>query len=66
MIAESSTIPTPRPPGAVSLIVLELSREEHGYENFVNCALDGDDCDEAKNGVRRVPEFQEPLEHFQY
>ena len=59
--AESTTVPLARPPGAVSLLVLQLTREEHGDEDLLDRTLDGDDGDDAEHRVRSVPELKEPL-----
>ena len=61
MRTESTTVPLARPPCAVGLVVLELTREEDGDEDFVHGTLNGDDCDQPKYGVRCVPELEEPL-----
>ena len=61
MRPETTAVPLARPPRAVRLVVLELAREEDRDEDLVDRALDEDDRDEAEDGVRNVPELQEPL-----
>ena len=61
MRAQPTAVPLARPPRAVRLVVLELTREEDRDEDLVDRALDEDDRDEAEDGVRNVPELQEPL-----
>jgi len=51
MVAETTAGPFTSPPGQVGLVVLELSGEEHGNENLVDGALDGDDGDQSEDGV---------------
>lgn len=60
--AEAAAVPLSGPPGAVRFIVLELAREEDGDEDLVDSTLDEDDADEAKDGMRDVPELEEPLQ----
>jgi hypothetical protein len=60
--AETATIPFAGPPRPIGLIVLEFSRQQHRDHDFVNGALDSDDRTEAKDGVRCIPELDEPLE----
>ena len=59
--AEATAVPLARPPRAVSLLMLELTREEHGDENLLDRALDGDDGNDTEDSVRRIPELEEPL-----
>ena len=60
--AKVTAVPDARPPGAVRLIVLELTAEEQRDADLVHRTLDGDDRDDTQDSVRRVPEFQEPLQ----
>jgi hypothetical protein len=41
--------------------VLELSGEEHGNEDLEDTSLHRDDGDDAEDGVRCVPQLEEPL-----
>ena len=61
MRAEAATVPFTGPPRAVGLVVLELAGEDEGDDEFVDCALDGDDGEETDDDVRAVPEFEDPL-----
>ena len=45
MIAKVAVPPLAGPPGAVGLVVLELTGEEDGDQALVNSALDEDDRD---------------------
>lgn len=60
--AESAVVPHSGPPGPVDLVVLELSREEEGDEELVKEALDEARCDDTEDGVRDVPDLEEPEE----
>jgi len=51
MRAQATAIPLSGPPGAVRLIVLELSGEEHRDENLMHGALDENDGDNAEHRV---------------
>lgn len=42
--------------------MLELSGKEDGDQDFHDGTLDGDDGNNTEDGMRGVPEFQEPLE----
>ena len=46
--------------------MLELTRQEHGDEHFVDGSLDVDDGDETKDRVRDIPRLEEPLQQCQY
>ena len=59
--AQTTAVPLARPPRAVRLVVLELTRQEHGDEDLVNRTLDEDDRNKTEDGVRDVPELEEPL-----
>lgn len=61
--AEAAAVPLAGPPGAVSLLVLQLTREEHGDENLLDRTLDGDDGDDTEYRVRRIPKLKEPLQN---
>lgn len=61
MVPKAATIPFPSPPSAIGLVVLELTGEEDGDEDFVDCTLDGDDSNETEHGVGRIPGLEEPL-----
>ena len=61
MRAEAAAVPFTGPPRAVGLVMLELAREDEGDDEFVDCALDGDDGEETDDDVRAVPEFEDPL-----
>ena len=61
MVSETSSVPLASPPSQVSLVVFELTGEEHGDEDFVDSTLDENDGDKTKNGVSDIPEFEEPL-----
>jgi hypothetical protein len=61
VVAETATIPATGPPRAIGLVVLEFTREEDRDKNLVDRTLDGDHRDESKDGVREVPELEEPL-----
>ena len=63
MVSETSSVPLASPPSQVGLVVFELTGEEHGDEDLLDCALNGDDSDDTKHGVRCVPKLQEPLQH---
>ena len=60
---ETAAIPSTCPPCAVGFVMLELARQEHGNQDLVDGTLNGDNRNETKNRVRRVPGFQEPLQH---
>jgi hypothetical protein len=47
MITQSSAVPLAGPPGAIGLIVFELSTEADGDENFVDGALYRDSGDQS-------------------
>lgn len=59
--AEAAVEPNTRPPCPVGLVVLELARQEYRNEDLEYAPLDGYDGDEAEDGVRGVPAFEEPL-----
>ena len=61
MITQATAIPLARPPSLVRLIMLELTCQKDRDEDFLNSPLDGDDSDEAKNSMRRIPQLEEPL-----
>lgn len=61
LAAQPSVVPLARPPGPVSLLVRQFSRKEDGDEDLLDGALNGNDCNQSKYRMRRVPEFQEPL-----
>lgn len=42
--------------------MLEFTGKENGDEDLLDRTLDGDDRDDTQDSVRRVPEFQEPLQ----
>lgn len=60
-IAESASVPLACPPCAIRLIMLELTSEEDGDEDFLDRALDGDDRNNTKHSVRCIPKLKEPL-----
>ena len=62
MLAQATTKPTPSPPCAIRLVVLEFSREEDGNKDLVNGSLDVDHTYEPKDGMRWIPQFEEPLQ----
>lgn len=41
--------------------MLELTGEEHGDEDLLDSALDGDNRNDTKDCMRRIPKFEEPL-----
>jgi hypothetical protein len=47
IVAKALAVPHTRPPRPVRFIVLKLSREEDGDEDFVNRPLDVDDANET-------------------
>ncbi len=59
---KTTTVPASRPPSAVGLVMLELTREYQSDQDLEDGALDGNDGDNAKHGVRGVPELEEPQE----
>ena len=61
MVSKTSSVPLASPPSQVGLVVFELTREEHGDDDFVDSALDENDGNKTKNGVSDIPEFEEPL-----
>lgn len=61
MGTETTSIPSPSPPGTVRFIVLEFTRQEDRDKNLVHRTLDRDDGNETKNRMRGVPTLQEPL-----
>ena len=65
VVAQAAAVPLAGPPRAVRLVVLELTGQEDGDEDLVNSALDVDDGDETENGMRDVPQLQEPLNGYQ-
>ena len=58
---EASSVPLARPPRPICLVVLELTREEHRDQDFVDGALNEDDSNQPKDGVSDIPQLQEPL-----
>ena len=59
--AQTAVEPYTRPPRPIRLVVLEFTRQEYGNKDLEDTALDGDDGDEAEDGVGGVPAFEEPL-----
>lgn len=55
-------MPLAGPPCAIRLVGLVLASEEHCDEDLLDGTLDGDDGDNTKHGVRRIPELEEPLQ----
>jgi len=60
--AQPTSVPSSSPPCLVGLVVLELARQEHSNEDLVDGPLDGDDGDEAQDGMRCIPTLEIPLE----
>ena len=48
---KASSGPFTSPPCSVGFIVLELSSEEGGNDDLVNCALNGNDTDDTEDSV---------------
>lgn len=61
VVAQPTSVPATSPPCSVRLVVLELTSEEDGDEEFVDGTLDKDGGDETEDCVRGVPGFEEPL-----
>jgi hypothetical protein len=59
---EAAVEPDTSPPGAVGLVVLELSRQEDGDENLEDGTLDSNDGNHAEDSVRSVPHLEVPQE----
>jgi len=62
MVTKTTASPFASPPSQVCLVVLEFSRKEHGDENLVDGALNGDDGNQSEDSVGGIPELKEPQE----
>ena len=49
--SKTTTVPLARPPRAIGLVVLKLTRQEDSDEDLVDGALDVDNGNETQNGV---------------
>lgn len=58
---QPSSIPFPCPPCAVGFVVLVLSSQEYGNQDFLKSPLNCDDGDDAQDCVGCVPKLKEPL-----
>lgn len=60
---KTPTVPLSGPPSPVRLFVLQLARQEHGDKDLLNGTLNGNDGDDTKHRMRRIPKLEEPLHH---
>lgn len=64
VVAKAAPVPPACPPCSVGFVMFELARQEHGDQDLVDSTLNRDNRNETKNGMRRVPGFQEPLQKW--
>jgi hypothetical protein len=62
VVTETTSIPLTSPPCAVRLVMLELARDKDGDQDLLDRTLNGDDRDQTKDRMSRVPSLEEPLE----
>jgi len=61
MGAEANAPPFPSPPSSVRLVMLKLTRQEEGYDDFMDCSLNENNSDQSNDRMGYFPTLKEPL-----